>query len=141
MLSSCHAFTNQVLTFDDHGVSGHRNHRDTSAGVRAVFLTRAWPTTTFASLVSRPLVTKYLAVVDAVVLATLPASWSLRPSLQPLQSLEAAVARAPVAVVVRVVPFTAHRAMTRHASQYVWYRRLFVVASSYSYVNALVVMT
>jgi len=34
-------------------------------------------------------------------------------------------------------PWLAYKMMAAHASQFVWYRRLFVIFSRYSYINTL----
>jgi N-acetylglucosaminylphosphatidylinositol deacetylase len=42
-----------------------------------------------------------------------------------------------VAAYMRVAPWLAWRAMRAHRSQFVWYRRLHVLLSRYTYVNTL----
>ena len=49
-----------------------------------------------------------------------------------------AAAEGDVLVCVSLQPWTVHRAMVRHSSQYVWYRRLYVIVSCYVWVNELV---
>ena len=59
-----------------------------------------------------------------------------------LSSLPAAVAAVPRRRVCfcSLRPWRCHQAMRAHASQYVWYRRLYVAFSRYVFVNVLLEM-
>lgn len=123
----------QVVTFDAGGVSGHPNHAALphaladlvaapaagGAGIRQ----RVW------LLETTSLLRKYLGLLD------LPLSFLL---------LLATAARAgcskPRRLALNFRPWMAYRAMLAHASQFVWYRRLFILFSRYTYVNTLVPM-
>lgn len=75
------------------------------------------------SLESTALLRKYCGVLDMFVVL---------PILRLLQ-LEAKGMMA----LVNVRPWRVHAAMVAHASQYVWYRRLFVVFSRYTFLNTI----
>jgi hypothetical protein len=120
----------QIVTFDAGGVSGHPNHGalaqaiahiPSPKGGRNPKAVKVWclETTSF--------VRKYLGVLDA------PLSFLLarRQSLSPGDETETWVA-------LNLRPWVAYSAMLAHASQFVWYRRLFILFSRYTYVNTLV---
>mgnify|MGYP001969474845 CR=1 FL=1 len=117
-----------VLTFDARGVSRHPNHVATHAGVVAWMKTirdvgggaratrgrkpkapAAW------ALVSVNVLRKFALAADAF------ASFFLEPHV----------------LVVSSNPLAIVRAMSMHKSQWVWYRKLFVVFSRYTYTNTL----
>eukprot|EP00775_Hariotina_reticulata_P002590 gene2590-2892_t len=108
-----------VLTFDSYGVSGHINHRGVHQGVRQLLaakglslgITQAW------QLVSEHLVVKYSGLCSLRLLG-------LRLKQGQLLILGG---NASLSL----------RAMAAHHSQWVWYRKLFVLLSSYTYCNRL----
>ena len=133
-----------LITFDQYGVSGHINHIDTYRGVcgtvaqgtltlseglagtttnNTTIPVEGW---TLAS--ERNIVAKYLPLFSLVLL--LLSIFFQFPSLK--QSLNS-----------NCLTYRLHeprlnwKAMATHKSQFVWYRRLFVVFSSYTYVNTL----
>lgn len=129
-----------VLTFDGRGVSGHPNHRDTSAGVmrlaaeaaaalagggggRRASASDAAPIHSVWQLRSEPLALKFLGPLGAVLAGS---------SAAVLSSSAATVVVAADAPVLASL-----RAMRRHASQWVWFRWLFVAFSTYGWVNVL----
>eukprot|EP00903_Cladosiphon_okamuranus_P013890 g12919.t2 len=117
-----------VLTFDEGGVSGHSDHTAVHRGVAFMLRTRASSGDGGSSgssrgaldafeLVTTGMLRKYSGVLDM--------PWSLATSYGPplgafFSSFSARIAWA---------------AMAAHQSQFVWYRRLFVVFSRYAYVN------
>lgn len=117
-----------MFTFDDYGVSGHPNHIAVHRGVKlaiqeqharcdaaaavagtAATKVRGW------GLESTSLARKYIGVADAAV-----STWTLGDS---------------GAFVFLFRPWWNYAAMALHRSQFVWYRRLFVVFSRYTFVN------
>ena len=108
---------NVVLTFDAKGVSGHPNHVAAYRGVRrwaaAARKISASPET-WALVTVNPL-RKFLTFGDVF------ASFALESHV---------LVAATSAMEVR-------RAMSLHRSQWVWYRKLFVLFSRYAYVNSL----
>ncbi|MES1912372.1 MAG: hypothetical protein MHM6MM_004658 [Cercozoa sp. M6MM] len=96
-----------VLTFDDYGVSGHPNHIATYRGVKLV------PHSLKYVLESVPIWRKYCIPLDALLL--------LRESNVVLSNEHTAINV---------------QAMQAHASQWVWFRRLFVLLSRYTRVNS-----
>ena len=132
--------TIRLITFDEKGVSGHVNHRDTFRAVRELWRrTTQNDPSTHLQLPSRH--------VEA---------WSLQTIHNPITKY------CPVGAWIRLLvsycgfcgsassiqndtewtlhlwrPWLNWNAMVAHRSQFVWYRRLFVVFSCYTYVNVL----
>jgi N-acetylglucosaminylphosphatidylinositol deacetylase len=98
-----------LVTFDEGGVSRHPNHVATGAGVRTV--ERANTHVLLLETTSR--VRKYAGMLDHVASAMTHGG----------------------EVVVTPVPRGARTAMACHASQLVWYRRVFIRLSRYAYIN------
>jgi N-acetylglucosaminylphosphatidylinositol deacetylase len=100
---------NCILTFDDYGVSGHLNHislYQSLSSHRSSFKSiQMW------SLESTSLFRKYIGLFDII--------FSSRSEF----------------AVINFNPFLAWKAMSTHNSQFVWYRKLFVVFSRYAYLN------
>uniref|UniRef100_K3XAK4 N-acetylglucosaminylphosphatidylinositol deacetylase n=1 Tax=Globisporangium ultimum (strain ATCC 200006 / CBS 805.95 / DAOM BR144) TaxID=431595 RepID=K3XAK4_GLOUD len=126
-----------VFTFDDYGVSGHVNHIAVHHGVQQAITehharcnsaeTNDNPTAPVRgwALESTNIVRKYIGVLDAIVSA-----WATRPCCRGSATSDAAF-------VFLFKPWWNYHAMALHASQFVWYRRLFVVFSRYTFVNTL----
>jgi N-acetylglucosaminylphosphatidylinositol deacetylase len=114
-----------LLTFDAQGVSGHPNHRDTSAGVLRVARSGSPLVHSAWTLRSEPLAIKFLGCFGALAVA----------------ARERAAASAATVVVAPTKPplpiLASLRAMRLHASQWVWFRWLFVAFSTYGWVNVL----
>ncbi|KAK2968203.1 hypothetical protein RJ640_017684 [Escallonia rubra] len=109
-----------IITFDDYGVSGHCNHRDLNQGVRKLLHDssrdiEAW------ELVSTNTLRKYSGPVD-VWLSILYAVHYPKGEMHCLLNEH---------------PRKSYVAMAQHMSQWVWYRKLFVTFSSFTYVNTL----
>ena len=119
MARACVTYAVQVMTFDDYGVSGHPNHSSVYRGVLRLVQTDVVEPRQAWSLQSTSKLRKYLGIVE------MPLSciecW-LRPALR---------------LTLNDEPSRVHRAMQAHATQYVWYRRLYVRASRYCVVNTL----
>ena len=132
---NCEQFV--LLTFDRYGVSGHVNHIDTHYGVcdlvrqnnpirtssKNEIALEAWQLDT-----ERNILIKYLPVLSwgILLLSFIVTSLSLTTS----SIGECCINRCHQ-------PLLNWRAMATHKSQFVWYRRLFVVFSCYTYVNKL----
>lgn len=117
-----------LITFDSYGVSGHINHRDTFRAAQALFH-KAQPSLHLWSLksVHNPII-KYLPIYSwwLVLLHWL----NLMPAIQSQGE--------PSDHVYRLyTPGFNWGAMASHTSQWVWYRKLFVIFSSYTFVNQL----
>ena len=131
----------RVLTFDAHGVSGHANHVDVHYGVRHLELTAAADAAARSSdasgrtrghlcayeLRSVGLARRLLGLLEALV--TLLSHALLQRGRPPL--VDCFVGRPWVAA------WAVHCAMREHASQYVWFRRLYVLTSRYVFLNTL----
>lgn len=117
---SSHRDSPWIVTFDVGGVSGHPNHQAAARG--ATMMRMRWededrPAPPLWLLRSEPLYRKYLSALDVLLSFFLDGALCRRT----FQSS----------------PWEVHRCMTAHASQYVWYRRLFVWFSSYTFLNTL----
>jgi N-acetylglucosaminylphosphatidylinositol deacetylase len=123
-----------IITFDEGGVSGHINHRDTFNGVQH-FLNeqkilggsvQGWALET----ITNPFI-KYLPMYHWCMLAW---TWFMEShcrtaALPLLESLhvESTFYR----------PIMNWKCMSAHETQFVWYRRIFVVFSIYTYYNRI----
>ncbi|XP_061341191.1 uncharacterized protein LOC133287574 isoform X1 [Gastrolobium bilobum] len=111
-----------IITFDSYGVSGHCNHRDVHYGVCSKLLhdnvqrdVEVW------ELVSVNILRKYSGPVDI----WLSMFWAILHSNETMQCLVNEHSR------------RSFIAMAQHSSQWVWFRKLFVALSSYTYMNTL----
>lgn len=118
------------MTFDAGGISGHPNHTALAHAMMAHLPTpstgrHAIPKVWLLETTS--LLRKYLGVLEVLVsllLAALARLWG--------------GGRRETRVALNPRPWVAYSAMLAHASQFVWYRRLFVLFSRYTYVNTMV---
>jgi len=153
----------KVISFDNYGISGHPNHIATSLGVRA--FAQLSPHVQCYELMSCSLLRKYISILDiplslASFFSTRQPSTIASDSLQPnnndnrhstnhpqLRSrhtrreerphLQHPFSKPPSFLFVSTAFHLSHRVMLEHASQFVWYRRLFVWFSRYAFVNPL----
>jgi N-acetylglucosaminylphosphatidylinositol deacetylase len=112
-----------VVTFDEGGVSGHRDHCAVYFGALELAARRLEPTSTLPALTlftldSVGLLRKYSGVLDALYL------WLVPP-------------QAPRLALHNPTPALVYRAMCAHASQLMWFRYLFILFSRYTFVNTL----
>jgi len=172
-----------VITFDEHGVSGHVNHIDTYAGVVAALnsLDSAEPHCASSSsdvctaykLVSVSVFRKFSGLLELLLSAYLlvwyewlvlimcsyiPPSGHTWNTVTPGSDVRGKCIRAYITLGLPGKPSTAvesespggalisqpllsftdiYTAMKCHNSQLVWYRRIFIIISSYSYINTL----
>lgn len=138
-----------LISFDRYGVSGHLNHVDTHNGVSSIGQKgTVTPTksgeeiavSTWLLISERNLVAKYFPLACWVLLF-----WGhikSRISGSSVCNQAQVVTRNHQKIQCRLLEPTLNwRAMRTHASQFVWYRRLFVVFSCYTYVNCLEILT
>ncbi|KAL2343702.1 hypothetical protein Fmac_004987 [Flemingia macrophylla] len=117
-ITSC--CVDMIITFDNYGVSGHCNHRDVHCGVCMLHDTlqrdiEVW------ELVSNNILRKYSGPVDI----WWSLFWAMSHSNGTVQCLANEHSR------------RSFIAMAQHSSQWVWFRKLFVALSSYTYINTL----
>lgn len=108
-----------LITFDKMGVSGHPNHCDINHGVckllqKSLQRIEAW------ELMSTSIFRKYIGPAD-IWLSTCFQSY-LGETVYNL---------------INNRPRRSYLAMAQHKSQWVWFRKLFVLFSSYTYINTL----
>ncbi|KAI8348464.1 putative deacetylase LmbE-like domain-containing protein [Choanephora cucurbitarum] len=104
-----------IITFDDHGVSGHPNHIALYHGAKHFVQQR--PNVTLYRLESVSLVRKYIGFADLLI---------------PKKPESLQLVSPPLAYLLT------HKAMRQHESQLVWFRWLYVTFSRFMYVNNLV---
>ncbi|KAF7012342.1 hypothetical protein CFC21_026540 [Triticum aestivum] len=109
-----------IVTFDIYGVSGHPNHRDVHHGICKLLHENQRGNIEAWELVSLNMFRKYSGAVDI---------W--------LSSLISSSSKQLMYCLVNCNPSRTFEAMAAHRSQWVWFRRLFVRLSSYTYVNML----
>ena len=143
----------ELITFDEMGVSGHINHRDTYLACRALRFQRLsrqeWnpkyetlPPLEMWSLISETnVLQKYIPMLAWMYLLLTWCGIMQQSTTTTTMSPKTANKAQPhecMMIIHRLhYPNLNWRAMASHASQFVWYRRLFVVFSSYTYVNYL----
>jgi N-acetylglucosaminylphosphatidylinositol deacetylase len=110
--------SSQVFTFDSYGVSGHPNHIATFHGVKHALLSLQNNSSASIKgycLSSKNLVRKYLGLFDIIFSLCLDenvlVSWALIKTILGMQA---------------------------HQSQNIWHRKIFILISSYSYINCFV---
>ena len=107
-----------IFTFDNRGISGHPNHIDVYRGVKHLLETNTeHKDLKVYSLETVNILRKYLGILEFFISAFLTGSNYIYVNLSPL---------------------VAWRAMEIHHSQFVWFRKLFVIFSRYAYINVLV---
>ena len=135
----------QLITFDGYGVSGHPNHRAVSAGVavalRSRKLTCVRPVSLYI-LVSTGAIAAQVGTVSGLERhATAQDSTAMwRKFLGPVDiplSIAGVMRCRRASCYIGGGPSVAWLAMKAHQSQFVWYRRLYVLFSRYVYVNTL----
>ncbi|CAD8060953.1 unnamed protein product [Paramecium primaurelia] len=101
-----------IITFDQHGVSGHLNH---IACYKAISTMKRSEELKVFLLETTNILRKYSSILDFFVSSILNDN-----------------------LMVNLNIFKAWRSMQIHHSQFVWYRKLFVVFSRYAYINTLI---
>ncbi|KAF8348549.1 N-acetylglucosaminylphosphatidylinositoldeacety la se [Amanita rubescens] len=113
-----------ILTFDDHGVSGHPNHQSLPSAIRELIRSYNSSSPQLFTLVSVPLTVKYIGVVSPLLAKA--TRYFHSPS--------------PVFVSGMREYWRAIQAMRKHKSQLVWFRYLYVLFSRYMWVNEWVMV-
>jgi len=104
-----------ILTFDDHGVSGHPNHQAVGGAVRLLYRSKKIPApTTVLQLDTVNLARKYISVLD-LPLSLATHTWAY---VAPLSDV-----------------YKGQKAMLAHKSQMEWFRWLYIVFSRYMVIN------
>ncbi|XP_043715179.1 probable N-acetylglucosaminyl-phosphatidylinositol de-N-acetylase isoform X3 [Telopea speciosissima] len=110
-----------IITFDNYGVSGHKNHCDVHHGVRMALYENSQRNIEAWELISTNIIRKYSGPVD-IWLSIICAF--CYPGGQ-------------MYCLLNEYPHKSFLAMAQHQSQWVWFRKLFVSLSSYTYMNTL----
>ncbi|XP_050209511.1 uncharacterized protein LOC126660192 isoform X2 [Mercurialis annua] len=112
---------NVVITFDNYGISGHCNHRDVHYGILKLLNGNRQANIETWELVSTNILRKYSGPIDI---------WLSMLKTMKYKSEE-------TYCLLNEHPQKTLYAMAAHSSQWVWFRKLFVAFSSYTYVNSL----
>ncbi|KAK1322346.1 hypothetical protein QJS10_CPA03g02411 [Acorus calamus] len=110
-----------LITFDSHGVSGHPNHRDVHHGIHMVLSGNSQRKIEAWELISTTILRKYSGPLDI---------W-----LSILQSK--CYQGRHTHCFPNSYPRKTYLAMAQHDSQWIWFRKLFVAFSGYTYVNII----
>lgn len=110
-----------IITFDNYGVSGHCNHRDVHHGIWSYLNGTSERNIEAWELMTTNILRKYSGPLDI---------W-----LSILSTTQ--YRRGQVHCLLNEHPKKSFLAMSQHHSQWVWFRKLFVSFSSYTYVNTL----
>ncbi|XP_052768896.1 N-acetylglucosaminyl-phosphatidylinositol de-N-acetylase-like [Mya arenaria] len=105
-----------VVTFDSHGVTGHANHIAVCNGIRKLFSGKDMEDVSVFTLESTNIIRKYMSILD-LPMSSIFCTWTFISS--PMDVLKS------------------WRAMAAHNSQFVWFRKLYIIFSRYMYVNTL----
>lgn len=120
-----------LITFDKYGVSGHKNHIDTHFAAMEYYQMREnkeirelWTLYSVQNVLK-----KYIPIVPILELIFI---WvfSLFKTNSKMRNINTGTRQ-----YMMLNPMLVWKAMKAHTSQFVWYRRLFVIFSRYSYVN------
>jgi N-acetylglucosaminylphosphatidylinositol deacetylase len=121
-----------IATFDEGGISGHPNHVAVHHGVGKY--ARAPGAVPCYELRSVGTLRKYCGPLDAFISALAPGVSAAPVALQGGRVVPGGM------LLTSCAPWRSHWAMAAHWSQYVWFRRLFVIFSRYTWVNSLALM-
>eukprot|EP00850_Spirogloea_muscicola_P000408 SM000002S05488 [mRNA] locus=s2:53542:55597:+ [translate_table: standard] len=118
-----------ILTFDRYGVSGHPNHRAVHGGVRSLVLQQRGTT----NVVSDTSSLEAWELTSTNVFRKFCGPFDIAFSLLEYYLSKQGTAQCYVSLSV----YTSIVAMRQHATQWVWFRWLFVLFARYTYVNTL----
>ncbi|XP_012288019.1 N-acetylglucosaminyl-phosphatidylinositol de-N-acetylase [Orussus abietinus] len=108
---------NAVVTFDKYGISGHKNHISLFYGIASLCMEKKVPPyCKFYVLESVNIVRKYIQLLDLPISLLLASNWYL---------------------ITHEQRKNIRNAMAAHKSQYVWYRKLYMIFSRYTFINTL----
>ncbi|EFN78659.1 N-acetylglucosaminyl-phosphatidylinositol de-N-acetylase [Harpegnathos saltator] len=108
---------NAVVTFDKYGVSRHKNHISLYFAIAALCIEKKVPPyCKLYVLESVNIIRKYIQLLDLPISLLSAPYWYL---------------------VTREQRRIIKKAMTAHKSQYVWYRKLYMIFSRYTFINTL----
>ncbi|KAK0167337.1 hypothetical protein PV327_004747 [Microctonus hyperodae] len=108
---------NAVVTFDKYGVSGHKNHISLFYAIASLCIEKKVPSyCKLYALESVNIVRKYVQLLDLPISLLTSSYWYL-VTYEQRQIIRAA--------------------MSAHKSQYVWFRKLYMLFSRYTFINTL----
>ena len=136
-----------MVTFDEGGVSGHPNHvalaRAASSLVRPEGEEAPLPPAVKVwTLETTNIIRKYIGPLDILISVVVwLCLWLCGPLRQGMRAMDygssSSSSTTGFCLCLNNSPGLTYQAMLAHASQFVWYRRLFIVFSRYTYVNTL----
>jgi len=119
-----------LITFDEYGVSKHINHISTYLGARFSVAEGTQGRVKLYSLVTQSLIVKYAGLFAMFDLLDLFELLRGSPSVPHSPDVLRIISTPKQAKIARL-------AMEQHVSQLVWFRRLYIIFSSYMYINVL----
>lgn len=138
----------EVVTFDVGGVSGHPNHVALARAVSSLVRqggdgTRLPPAVKVWTLETTSVIRKYIGPADILVSifaclwVSLCGSLGRRTCATDHGGRRTTSSTTGFRLCLNDSPGLTYKAMLAHASQFVWYRRLFIIFSRYTYINTL----
>ena len=124
----------RVITFDGCGVTNHPNHVAVHLGVRSLVDTNSGMDAADSPRVVTP---RTYVLHSTGPLRRLMGWWDLVPTILAILWHLRDNSSPRLCCCVNLRPWACHAAMRAHKSQYVWYRRLYVMLSRYVFVNTL----
>lgn len=109
-----------LLTFDAHGISAHPNHISVHEGVLLSYRKHLKDKVILYQLVTSSLLRKYTGLIDFALALALDKT------------------REDTVILFTPDITSAYRCMKAHATQFIWFRKLFILFSRYAYVNTWV---
>jgi N-acetylglucosaminylphosphatidylinositol deacetylase len=107
-----------LITFDSSGISNHINHRAVHYAVKHYISNHS--NLSAYELITTNIVRKYCSVLEII-----------------FSFIEAKILNKEIHLVTHFNPLLNDGCMRAHTSQYLWYRKLFVIFSRYSFINTL----
>jgi N-acetylglucosaminylphosphatidylinositol deacetylase len=104
-----------LISFDQYGISGHRNH---SSIYYALLNLSETSQIHFLSLQSLPIYRKYFTLIELIRIYFMTKSINIKTFILPVKD-----------------SLTPHKAMFEHRSQLVWFRYLYLLFSRYIWIN------
>jgi N-acetylglucosaminylphosphatidylinositol deacetylase len=104
-----------IISFDQYGISGHRNH---SSIYYALLKLSQTSQIHFLSLQSIPIYRKYFTLIELIRIYFMTKSINIKTFILPVKD-----------------SLTPHKAMFEHRSQLVWFRYLYLLFSRYIWIN------
>ncbi len=108
---------NCIITFDSYGISGHKNHIALNKAIKSFKTSNS--NISYYELITTNIIRKYMGLLDCIY------------------SVLEYIVFGNIYVFFHFSPYFVHECMKCHFSQYVWYRKLFIIFSRYTTINTI----